>query len=344
MIRYLLTLAFVLFAAPCFAVFTRTYTVKQSGGDYTTVAAAESAIQQDLVANDSAITFEISGIWTIDDGLWNVNGWTTDATRFPTITAIGDSKAGATWSTTAYRTVGPSTLVIKVQENFTIVDGLQAEATITDAFATSIISITSVAANVIVSNCFLKGNATGTGITGIGVAGGSGSGFIIRNTIVIDCIFRGIDPNTATAGIKIDNNTIENCGIGIRVSGGDVIARNNILWNTTTPLTGNFNVTTLSEENYTDAASLSYGSCGSCGTGDQLSQSDPFVSVGDENYHLASGATAIDAGKDLSADFTDAIGGKTRTDGFFDKGADEFISAAVSKRVLIRKAMMFWVW
>ncbi len=46
-----------------------------------------------------------------------------------------------------------------------------------------------------------------------------------------------------------------------------------------------------------------------------------------EDYSLASSSAPIDAGKDLSADFTDAIGGKTR-DANFDKGADEFIAAA----------------
>jgi len=90
--RYLFTIVFILMAIPCFAVLTKTYTVCESGCDYSTLASAESAHQQDLVANDSALTFEIQNTWASPDGVTAVAGSTTDATRFFTITAVGAIK------------------------------------------------------------------------------------------------------------------------------------------------------------------------------------------------------------------------------------------------------------
>lgn len=334
--RYLLTIAFLLMATPCFAVLTKTYTIKESGGDYTTLASAESAHDQDLVANDSALTFEISGTWTVDDGFATIAGWTTDATRFLTITAVGASRASATFSTTAYRIVRAEFNVLRVHTDYTVVDGIQVNVTGSAATTARCIgSTTGAPANWVVKNCFLKGGG-GSAQWGVKTVDAAIAGIIVRNTVIIDCGGGGVDAFASAGGIAIDNNTIENCGIGIQTAANDAIARNNILWNTTTPLSGDFNTSTLSEENFTDASSLSYGSCGSCGTGDQVSQSDPFENIGGENYLLASGSTPIDAGKDLSGDFTDAIGGKTR-DANFDKGADEFIAAAGGQKVMIRK-------
>lgn len=330
--RHLLTIAILLMATPCFAVLTKTYTVCESGCDYTGVQAAETAHNQDLVANDSALTFEIQNTWVSDDGQININGWTVDATRFLTIQAVGAAKAGATYdATNAYRTVGADPIAIV--ENYVVIDGLQVRTTATDASAHRIVNTVSTI-NYTISNCFIKGN-TGSDISGVKGDGGASTVAIIRNNVIIDCTSQGIFPQSNAGGVKVDNNTVENCATGIQTAANDIIARNNILWNNTTPLSGDFNTTTLSEENYTDAGSLSYGSCGSCGTGDQLSQSDPFENLGGEDYHLASGATAIDAGKDLSADFTDDIDGDTR-DANFDKGADEFIAAG-GQKVMIRK-------
>lgn len=340
--RSLLTIAFVLLAPLCFSQAAETYEIQEDGGgDYTTVQAAETAQEQDLTSTNKILTFEIQEEWTSADGATLVDGWTTDATRFLTITTVGAARASATFSTTAYRaeaTNAPFTF----QEDFTVIDGIQSTTTETGATTSRCIN-TGTSNGFTVKNCFVK-SSSGSDITGIWMDAQSGTGITIRNCVVIDCSAAGMLLRSSNGGVKADNNTVENCVTGIQTGNLDVIVRNNILWGGTTPLTGNFNTTTLSEENYTDAGSLSYGSCGSCGTGDQVSQSDPFENLAGENYLLAAGATAIDAGKDLSGDFTDAIGGKTRTDGFFDKGADEFMAAAGGKRVLIRKAMMFIFW
>ncbi len=328
--RHLLTIAFLLMATLSFAVNTKTYTVCESGGgcDYTTLQAAESAHDQDLVANDSALTFEIQNTWASPDGATDVDGWTTDATRFLTITAVGAARASATWSTTAYRAIVSAT-IFTVSEAYTVIDGVQAQATLSNR---QVVGIVIGGSNSTIKNCFLRGDGVATGVRVILVNNTSLTGIIIRNNVLIEGTGRGIwVAGAATGGVTADNNTIEDCATGIETTLGDTQIRNNIIWNATTPLIGKF--VELSQENYTDAGSVSYGGCSDCGTGDQLSQSDPFVNLAGENYLLASGATAIDAGQDLSGDFTDAIGGKTR-DANFDKGADEFIAAAAAGTTL----------
>ena len=220
-----------------------------------------------------------------------------------------------------------------ITDEFIVLDGVQAQTTQNSGAAAK---IGFGADNSTIKNCFLRGDGTATAVSGISINGGSVTGIILRNNVIIEGTAAGINTaGAATGGVTADNNTIEDCAFGIFTTTGDTQVRNNIIWNTATPLGGNF--VELSQENYTDAGSLSYGSCSDCGTGDQLSQSDPFVNLGGKNYHLASGATAIDAGQDLSGDFTDAIGGKTR-DANFDKGADEFIAvAAAGQKVMIKR-------
>lgn len=328
---------------PCFGQTARTFTICESGGgcDYTTLQAAETDTQTDLTVADSIFTFEIQNTWVSADGNTGMAGWTSDATRFLTITAVGDARAAGEWSTSAYRISSASGTPLNVNGmDFMVLDGVQLETTHSSTSTIRIYNMVSFPIDVIIKNCFFRGNG-GTNTTGVDFNNGDfGNNMVCRNTVIIDCGLLGINVNVAAGGVKLDNNTIENCLTGISTAPNDAIARNNILWNNTTQLSGDFNTTTLSQENFTDAGSLSYGGCGSCGTGDQVSQSDPFVAIGSQNYNLASGATAIDAGLDLSGDFTDAIGGKTR-DANFDKGADEFIAAGLDK-VLIRVGMIFW--
>lgn len=337
--RYLFSIALLLISTPCFAVVARTYTICEGGGcDYTTLAGAESARQQDLTSTDSTFTFEIQNTWASADGTATIIGWTADATRFLTVVTVGAARHSGTYSTSAYRieTTGSGTH-LNVTEAYTVIDGLQISTTYSGSNGATLLNVpgSSGHTNRTIINNIVRGNG-GAETRGIQVSNTFSAGEVVRNNIVYDCGSAGIDIVASAGGCKADNNTVENCATGIVTGNNDAIIRNNIVWNCTTPLSGNFNTTTLSEEQYTDASSLSYGSCGSCGTGDQVSQSDPFVSLAGENYHLAASVAAIDAGKDLSGDFTTDIDGDTR-DSNFDKGADEFIASATGQKVMIRK-------
>lgn len=328
--------AALLLAPECFAVFTKTYTVCESGCDYTTLTVAENTHDQDLVANDSALTFEIQNTWTATHANVSFSGWNSDGTRFPTIIAVGAARASGTWDDNAFRIVTSFSSCITTQDQDITIDGIQMHQTQTSTSFGHSFSNNSTG-RLIVQNCFMRGNTTGTNIRGILFNNPGLDNSIIRNNVISDGTQEGIfAANAADGGIKIDNNTIDNFDIGIRTNPDVGIARNNIVVNSTTNFSGDWYTVTLSEENWTDAASISYGACGSCGDGDQLNEtSDPFVDRSSDNYHLVSGSTAIDAGKDLSADFTDDIDGDTRPQGSgFDKGADEVVS---SKRLILRK-------
>lgn len=316
-----------------------TFTVCESGGgcDFTTMNVAEATMQTDLVNADSVYTFQIINEWTSTQPVLSFNGWNSDGTRFPTITAVGIARATAEWSTTAFTLAGATAQFGSQDQDITL-DGIQTLQEHTGASFTSAIGNNSTG-RMIVSNCFVKGNATATNLRGIIFNNAGLDNCVIRNNVVTLMGAEGIfGAGAADGGIAIDNNTVENCGIGIRTNADKCFARNNIVVNTTTPFVGDFWTTTLSEENYTDAGSISYGSCGSCGTGDQVSQSaDPFIDLGAENYGLVADATAIDAGKDLSGEFTDAINGVTRPSGAgYDKGAYERLQDIIRK-VMIRK-------
>lgn len=341
--KYILVLLVFLLATPCFAVFTRTYIVAESGGDHATLAAAEAAHEQDLEANDSALTFEITGTWASPEPSFvQITGWTMTATQNLTVTATGDARAGTLFSTTAYRIAGALSTPYLVAESYVVTDGIQIRTT---SSSSNVVSVSSTGDSIIlVMNCWLGGDGVATTVRGIlANAGAATFNHRYRNNIIIDCGAQGILYNSGNATeCFVDNNTFFDCATGLtsNPTNGSV-ARNNIFWGTTTALSGSYSDATKSQENWTDLSSINYTGCTGCGTGDQLSQSDPFEDEAGEDLALASGATAIDAGLDLSGDFTDAIGGKTR-DANFDKGADEFIAAVEGNRVLIRIGMIFW--
>jgi hypothetical protein len=94
---------------------TRTVTVMSSGGDYTTLAAAEAAEQGDLVSLDRLLVIECHNIAETSTGL-TIDGWTTDATRYIEIRAAQNHNG--IWGTSSYRitrTGAANTLIISEQ-------------------------------------------------------------------------------------------------------------------------------------------------------------------------------------------------------------------------------------
>ena len=92
-----------------YPVDTLLISVKESGGDETSVEAALDAHEQDLVTNDSVLVIEISGTWSGADATEvSVNGYTTNSTHPIIIRAVGDSRHDGKWNTTAYRHERPT--------------------------------------------------------------------------------------------------------------------------------------------------------------------------------------------------------------------------------------------
>ena len=205
----------------------------------------------------------------------------------------------------------------------TVFDGLQVTTSQTGATGVQLIYCfqTSGSVSFTVKNCIAKG-LSGSGTSGI-YLNNTMTGVDVQNNLIYDCGANGIYVSTSGTGADISNNTIENCPTALFSGYKDGRFVNNILFNSTTLLSGTPSSTSpYSRENYTDNASITYSECGSCGSGDELSASDPFTDLAGEDYSLSS-ATA--SGADLSSDFTDDIIGTTRSN--WDKGAWEFVSS-----------------
>lgn len=99
-----------------------TVTVKASGGDYTTLLAAEAAEQADLVSADVQLTIELYDLE--ETGQVVIDGWTTDATRYLKIVSMGDH--GGNWNTGVWRLYHNTTSpAFSIKEEFVRAIGLQ---------------------------------------------------------------------------------------------------------------------------------------------------------------------------------------------------------------------------
>lgn len=82
---------------------TVTKTIKRTGGDYSSLSAAEAGEQRDLVAVDQVARFEC---YQMQDGGVAFGGWTTDATR--RIEVVAAHRHRGVWTDRAYRAVASS--------------------------------------------------------------------------------------------------------------------------------------------------------------------------------------------------------------------------------------------
>lgn len=80
-----------------------TKTIKSSGGDYTSLSAAEAAMQKDLVTADEIMTFECYAFK--DTTAVTFDGWTTDASHYIHVYVPPAERHKGVWSEAAYRLV-----------------------------------------------------------------------------------------------------------------------------------------------------------------------------------------------------------------------------------------------
>lgn len=102
---------------------TNTRTVKSSGGDYTSLSAWEAGRQGDLVSSDC---IEIAECYSLEDTTTvDIDGWTTDATRYIKVATTSSARHGGVWSTSAYRMVMDNTYAFTIRESHVWLDGIQ---------------------------------------------------------------------------------------------------------------------------------------------------------------------------------------------------------------------------
>jgi len=323
----------VILASTASAVSVRTYTIKASGGDYTTVQAAETAHNQALTTNDSALTFEISGAWTGNDyeGAITIAGWTMDTTRNLIVIAIGDSKATHIWDVDRWACSTGAVTSITVSEDFVIIDGIQVWQN--HSGASYIYGINGDGGKrMTVQNSYFRSDQRAVNSCAIRQYN-TGSGW----TRVLNCIITEW-PNAVIAyanavipGIHVYNCTVYDCAqTAFWSNSGRMTVKNTIAMSV-----GNFlgatpqNFWDTSDFNYTSDASITYTSCTPCGANDLYSQADPHTDTVNGDFSLKTGSDAAEVGVDLTGRYsmlTVDINGTDR-DANWDIGAHELAAA-----------------
>ena len=287
------------------------HTIRASGGDYTTLSAWEAAQQRDLVAVDEIAVAECYNDWPT--GLSDqvvVSGWTTSASNNVIIRAAagqshnGDPESGFTlvFNTNGY--------VCNLPNPYSIIDGV--------AISTSLSTYTYsyglyVGVNCRASNCIVKGASSKLhhGIRcGLGAGGNLTIAPRVESSIVTDAKNLGISSNAGGAfhGAIADNCTVVNCGIAFKTANNELRLRNCVAYNNTS--------------NYPDAYHTdSTNNAASDGSTNTPPGSNPltvditsadFVDAANGDFSLSAGSQLINAGADLSSDFTTDIVGTVR--------------------------------
>jgi len=317
------------------------FSVRLDGsGDYTALHTAMVTELKDLTGSLQTHTFDITGAWGTAEGGVSVTGYTTNPTYFFTVRCLGTSLHTGKWTPGAFiaGTNYNSNSVTFYSTNYCEVYGLQIRMDNDDASSRGGLVLGNNGGGII-ENCIVKKTgASVSGSEGIYVwpdPGGGGTGTTyarVVNNIVYDFIGGVTDvgilaASIADGGSYVLNNTIFNCGIGIRAFNQDCIAINNVLASCLNPA-ADYSFSTDSDYNITSSVSMGYNQTPPAN--DILSAPIVFASIGGEDFRLRPSAIAsigIDTGFNLSAyptySFSDTITGSIRGT-VWDRGAHEW--------------------
>lgn len=190
---------------------TITVTVRASGGDYTSLSAAESGEQRDLVSADEIALFDVGDLEdAISFNGITIAGWTTDATRY--VIVRGATPTSATWDTSRYRIVGPVYLgALNINQEYTRIENVQVRVTNHNWDDPG--GIHAGVNNFRVTGCWVENACTtsgqgldkGMGIRRINQSSGTS---VIANNIVTGRWVRGIRTYTITGTLVQYHNTV----------------------------------------------------------------------------------------------------------------------------------------
>lgn len=300
---------------------TVTKTIKSSGGDYTSLSAWESANAADLTSVDEIRQAECHNF--VDTAMVDIDGWTTDATRYIRIYAAQNH--GGVYGTSSYRLAPADTGWSFInRENYCRVEGLCISTTAT--CQTVFYHYASGTADCRYDRVIVKGTANVT----YGVRNGNSGLATYTNILIYDVrggASRSFYHEIGTSNCY--NCTAINSSTGFRQDSGTCVVKNCAYYSQGAPTPNGYdgNWGSGSTNNASDQASDAPG------TNPRNSVTPTFVDETNDDFHLASGDTAWkDQGADLSGTFTVDIDNVTRS-GTWDIGADEYTAPAVSAAI-----------
>jgi hypothetical protein len=306
-----------------------------SGYDYDSLFDWEAAEQGDLtgVRDEIAVAKCRCTGGTADITLLVIDGWTTSATQYIKIwtdpaESYRHSGKYETGNKYRFERNGAATGAFQLADNYIVLDGLQFIATNdADYF------ITSITANggYTIKNCIFHSTAaTNASLVFllIDTSHAVANSYIVNNVFDKAVIGMYTRPGLSSARVIIYNNTIYNCGTGIRSRGAYNIAKNNLVIGCTDCYleTNEFEVADYNAyDEGTDPGNN--GIDLSAYTDAQI-----FVDVATFDFHLAASSPAIGVGANLYADayyaFQTDIDSTDRggSGASWDVGADEYTS------------------
>ena len=302
-------------------------TAEANSGDGTHLAAAGWPADTDLTA--AGVNANLTWV-AYNDGAFTagatIDGYTTDATHFITLTVAGALQVASGTSQRHNGTAGTGVVLdgqdtdqgIRVKDDDTTVEWFEFKRNRGGMTAVSV--EVRDASNVLLQNLLIYDFDDVANFVA-GIKGEDNSSYTVRNCIIYDGDSAAIRNQNVTTTGTVENCTLYGSQRGVKVDAGTMTVTNTIaLGNTTADfegtMTGSYNMST-------DGTAFSvFASDPNAITG--ASSAVEFV---DDNFvtadlHLASTASAINAGVNLSGNFTDDIDDETRAANW-DIGADE---------------------
>lgn len=291
-------------------------TIRASGGDYTTLSAWEAGEQRNLVTADQIATAVCYNDWPtgLVDEL-DINGWTTDATRYVKVTvAEGHRHNGTPKSGFHMKKTSTATTLIFVRHSYTVLEWIDAEQLGTSGkFGIRHLAGTSPTFRYCISK-----NAT--------AANGAFS-FDVSGATLIQCLAYdsayGFSHTLATPS-GFFGCVAANCSNhGFHIGGGDVVAKNCIAYNCGT---GYRTVGFSNANSSNNASSAASGAPGANAVYNVTSAA--FSDAANNDFHLSSGSVLRGTGANLYSDFQTDIDGNTwPSSGAWDIGFDYYVAA-----------------
>ena len=287
-----------------------TYTIG-STGDYATIAAFQSAIgTKDLVTATTSYILEIQGE-TIDENGTNITGWTTNSTYYIYIRPVsGAEHNGVLGAGPILRKTTNGGSVLIFSSSYISINGIEFRhtgAAVGDGL------------NFNITNCHAQdciSNAVVTGFVGVR------NSTTVVNCLALNCTADGYDSPSSSTGTILNSLAVD-CATGFEANLGGTIVKNCHSYGATTAsYSGTFDTSNSTNNAASDADPNTPPGSNPITTN---TVSTDFEDYANDDYHLASGSTLIDAGADLTASgYTTDWEGDARPDGSaWDIGPDQ---------------------
>ena len=313
-------------------------TINKSGEDYNTLTLWEDAKDGDLAGDNRQETAECyDDDGTLEDYLI-VDGSTTDSSYYMKVTVASGDRHDGTAGTGFLLNDNGQKNGISIRDEYTVIEWVEMDEITTGNYQTSVyIYIIAGGDYSTIRNCLIHGSddSFATSVEkGIRLIdnGGTLDGIEIYNNVIYDLGGHdGVGLDCQDEDVDAYNNTIDNIvgtntGYGFKDVGGNCFIKfkNNSATRTDDADFQNFGTPSGYEySNNMDEDGTAPGTSAQS----SITPSDQFESLvgGSEDYHLKSGADAIDNGTSISGIFTNDIDDDTRS-GDWDIGADEYVS------------------